>query len=126
MGDTAADLDQRVLEALSIWEESAGGHDELSIEDLTERLKLAPNDAHRVARSVKRLVDGGQIQALNVTAFGSPYPEYLITGLSSIGIQAARAIDKSRRPTVEAQPPEPTFLGVRRLDIRKDSRQVFV
>lgn len=126
MADASSDLDRQVLDALATWEDSATGHDDLSVEQLTERLNLPAIEAGRVARVVKRLVDAGQLDALNLTVMGSQYPQYLITGLTAIGLQAARALRKATQSTPQVGPPEPTFMGVRRVDIRKNSRQVFV
>ncbi len=126
MSDQSADLDERVLQALAAWENVAPGHDQVSVEQLTEILKLTASEAPRVARSLKRLVDSGQVEAMNLTAMGSPYPQFLVTGLSAAGARAARAV--GHRPTagVQIDEAEPTFLGVRRVDISKNTRQIFV
>jgi hypothetical protein len=126
VSDQTEDPDNRVLQTLAKWEESAGGHDHLSVEQLTQMALLPESEAHRVARAVKRLVDSGQVQAINVTAMGSPYPQFLITGLSSLGLRAARGIGRQPALSHPAAETEPTFLGVRRIDITKDTRRVFV
>jgi hypothetical protein len=126
MGDIGTDMDARVLDALASWENTASGHDQVTVEQLTERLQLPPGEAHRVARSLKRLVNAGDVQAFNVTVMGSPYPQYLVTGLSADGLRRARPAVRRDTSGARTDEAEPTFLGVRRLDISKDSRQVFV
>lgn len=126
MSGPTEDVDDRVLQALAKWEDSAAGHEHLSVEQLTQMVLLPESEAHRVARAVNRLVDSGQVQAINVTSMGSPYPQFLITGLSALGLRAARAIGRQTTLSHPAAETEPTFLGVRRIDITKDTRQVFV
>jgi hypothetical protein len=126
VSDLSADLDERVLQALAAWEDTATGHDHVSVEQLTTMLQLPADDATRVARSVKRLVDSGQVEAMNITAMGSPYPQFIMTGLSAGGLRAARALGRQPRASGPIEQAEPTFLGVRRVDISKDTRQIFV
>jgi hypothetical protein len=124
----AVELDHEVLEALAKWEETATGNEVSSVEQLTDLLQLPGSEAGRVARSVQRLVDVGSVAALNVTAMGSPYPNFLITGLTSRGLQALRNAVAARAPESKgtAAGEAPSFLGVRSVDITKNSRQVFV
>src|SRR5258706_14908086 len=110
MGDIGADFDVRVLDALASWENTATGHDQITVEELTERLQLLPGEAHRVARSLKRLVDAGDVQAINVTAMGSPYPEYFVTGVSAAALRKARPPERQSTQGARTEDSEPTFL----------------
>jgi hypothetical protein len=119
-----AEVDTNVLIALAKWEASASGHEHTSAEQLADEMRVDAAEVGQVARSVKRLVDAGFIDAINVTGMGSPYPSYLISGLTALGIGVARGLNTGPDATPESA--EPAFMGVRRVDIAKNSRQVFV
>lgn len=122
--DVLSEPDTKVLMALADWESQAAGHDHISVEQLAGRMHDEVGVA-RIARAVKRLVAGLYVDAIDVTSMGSAYPEYLINGLTARGLAAAQLSwatrSRTERVTAASDP-----LGIRRVDIKKNSRQVFV
>ncbi|SRR6266566_3102019 len=84
-GDSAS-----VLRAIAAWDATSPGNADIRIEQLAERMGVGNDEVHQVAKSVEKLVDAGYVKAIEATHMGSPYNEYLITGLTLEGETAAR------------------------------------
>src|SRR5260370_22468458 len=74
-----------VVRALITWEATAGSNDHMSVERLATLMNLQPNEVISLARTVRRLVQAGFLDAHDVTSMGSPYPQYMITGVTLAG-----------------------------------------
>jgi hypothetical protein len=79
-----------VLIAIAEWDE-ATSNDVLSLPVLTERMGREPNAIARVAKAVDRLNQAGYINARENTAMSDPYPDFMILGLSPLGLEAVGA-----------------------------------
>ncbi|MEA2644642.1 MAG: hypothetical protein QOG08_1668 [Chloroflexota bacterium] len=54
-------------------------------------MKREPKDMPRVAKAVGRLVEAGYIKAQNLNYHGAPYVDYMIRGLTPLGLEAVGA-----------------------------------
>jgi hypothetical protein len=75
-------LDLRLLEAIADWEDRSPGLASITVEELAELVREEPV---KVSRGLRRLVDSGQVDGLDVTTFGSSYSEYHVTGITASG-----------------------------------------
>ena len=84
-GDSAA-----VLRAIAGWDATSKGIDNITVEQLAERMGVGSADVPQLAKSVHRLVEAGYLEAHKLTHMGSTYHEYMITGLTLAGETASR------------------------------------
>ena len=130
-----------VLIAIAKWDEETTATNALDLHSLTERLGRPPEATARVAKAVGRLTDAGYVTAQSFTSFGDPYPDFMIRGLTPLGLQAVgawpresddlvevllRAIDAQADALQESQPEEASrmrqvgkFMASTGLDVAK-------
>jgi hypothetical protein len=90
-----------VLIAIADWDEETTTVDFLRLETLTERLGRPPDGIARVAKAVARLVEAGYVSAQTLTYMGAIYPDFMIRGLTPLGLQATGAWPRESDDLVE-------------------------
>jgi len=79
------------LIAIAEWDEATTSTDVLRLEKLTELMKREPKDMARVAKAVGRLVEAGYVNAKSLNYMGAAYIDYMISGLTPLGLEAVGA-----------------------------------
>ena len=79
------------LIAIAEWDEATTSTNVLRLETLTGLMKREPKDMPRVAKAVGRLVEAGYVKAQNLNYQGAPYVDYMIRGLTPLGLEAVGA-----------------------------------
>jgi len=78
------------LVAIAEWDE-ATPNGVLGLESLTELMKRPTNEIARVAKAVDRLHQAGHVNAAKSEAFGDEYPDFMVRGLTPLGLEAVGA-----------------------------------
>jgi hypothetical protein len=79
------------LIAIAEWDEATTSTNVLRLEKLTELMKREPKDMARVAKAVGRLVEAGYVNAQSLNYMGAAYVDYMIRGLTPLGLEAVGA-----------------------------------
>ena len=67
--------------------------------NLAEHLGVTDRDAIvQLAKSVQRLVNGGYVLGQEITSMSSPHPEYLIRGVTALGMDELEASERPAGP----------------------------
>jgi len=78
------------LIAIAEWDEVTP-NGVLSLEALTERMNRKGTDIARVSKAVDRLHQAGYVNAAKLEAFSDEYPDFMIEGLTPLGLEALGA-----------------------------------
>ncbi len=89
------------LIAIAEWDEATTSTDVLRLERLTELMKREQKDMPRVAKAVGRLVDAGYVNAQSLNHFGADYVDYMIQGLTPLGLEAVGAWPRQSDALIE-------------------------
>jgi hypothetical protein len=98
--DSWAPHELPTLVAIADWDEQTS-NDVLRLETLTERLGRPPEEIARVAKAVDRLVEAGFVKAHKLDYMGAAYPDFMIQGLTPLGLQAVGAWPRESDTLVE-------------------------
>lgn len=82
------------LIAIAEWDESTS-NEVLSLEELTERMGRPAEAIARVAKAISRIEQAGYINAKENRSFGDEYPDFMILGLTPLGLEAVGAWPRS-------------------------------
>jgi len=90
-----------VLIAIADWDEGTTSTEPLRLETLTDRLGRPPEGIGRVAKAVGRLVEAGYVNAQKLDYFGAAHPDFMVRGITPLGLEAVGAWPRESDDLVE-------------------------